>query len=83
VFGKIQTLPNSYLLHNSQMITKKHKKNKKIKFDEENLDYSWEITLGNSVKTVDHDYGNLLRNTFDYDPTLHEFDTNRFKISDE
>jgi len=65
------------------MILKNHEKNKKFKFDEVSFNFSWEISSGNSVKTGNEDYGNLLRNIYHYDPSLHEFDAEKFKVSNK
>lgn len=65
------------------MILKNHKKNKKFRFDKENFDFGWEISLGNSVKTQNHDYKNLLRDNYNYNPNLHEFDVDKFRVKDK
>ncbi len=62
------------------MISKNHKKNKKFKFDEEHFDLCWEISSGTAVKTGDQDYSILLRETYDYKPSLHEFDADKFRV---
>lgn len=65
------------------MIAENNRKNKKFKFDETDFDFSWEINEGNSIKTSIQNYADLLRITFDYDPALHEFDSDRFRVSNK
>jgi len=65
------------------MILKNHEKNRKFKFNEASFDFTWEINSGNSIKTGNEDYGNLLRNIYHYDPSLHEFDAEKFKVSNK
>jgi hypothetical protein len=63
------------------MILKKTQKNKKFKFEDNNADFAWETGSEDSAKSGNEDYGTLLRNVYNFDPSLHEFDAERFRVS--
>ncbi len=65
------------------MLSKNQRKNKKFKFEESDFDFKWDSHAENSAKTNEDHYGNILRNNYRYNPSLHEFDTDRFKVPEK
>jgi len=65
------------------MLAQKPQKNKKFKFENYSADFIWETTPDNLAQTSDENYGKLLRNIYNFDPSLHEFDKDRFTIDDK
>jgi hypothetical protein len=63
------------------MLSKKNRKNKKFKFEDNNFDFSWDTSLDNPNKKPEPNYAKLLRDVYKYDPDKHEFDKDKFKIS--
>ena len=57
------------------MLAKKNHQNKKFKFEDNNIDFSWETNPENSENVTDDEYGNLLRKIYRYNPTKSDFDT--------
>lgn len=65
------------------MLAQNPQKNKKFKFENNSIDFSWETTSDNLAQKSDENYSKLLRNIYQFNPTLHEFDKDRFTIGEE
>ena len=65
------------------MLAQNHQKNKKFKFENHTVDFTWETTPDNLAQNSDEGYGKLLRNIYQFNPSLHEFDKDRFTIDDK
>ncbi len=57
------------------MLAKKNHGKKKFKFEDNNIDFSWESDPDNIDKASDDEYGNLLRKIYRYNPSKSDFDT--------
>ncbi len=57
------------------MLAKENHKNKKFKFEDNSIDFSWETNPENSDNPTDDDYGDLLRKIYRYNPSKLDFDT--------
>lgn len=65
------------------MLAQNPQKNKKFKFENNSIDFSWETSSDNLTQKSDENYGKLLRDIYHFNPSLHEFDKDKFKISDD
>lgn len=60
------------------MIAKNHKKSIKFKFEElKSVDFSWDICPGEISAVSEPVYSRFLRKVYRYDPSLHNFDSER------
>lgn len=65
------------------MIAQNHKKSKKFKFEEvEKVDFSWDIKPEGLSAAIEPVYRRFLRNVYQYNPSNHEFDRERFSAND-
>lgn len=65
------------------MLAQNQQKHKKFKFENYSSDFTWETTPDDLSQMSDEKYGKLLRNIYQFNPSLHEFDKDRFKIDDK
>ena len=61
------------------MLAENNEKNTKFKFENHNADFSWDISPENPHTISDENYGDLLKNVFFFDPSIHFFDHDRFR----
>ncbi len=57
------------------MLANKKHRNKKFKFEDNDIDFSWDTDPEKSDNISDDDYGNLLRKIYRYNPSKLDFET--------
>lgn len=61
------------------MLAENSKKNTKFRFEDHHADFSWDIDPEIPYSISDGNYGELLKNVFFFDPSVHFFDHDRFR----
>lgn len=62
------------------MLAENSKKNVKFEFEDNHADFSWDIGPENPYTTSDRNYRELLKNVFFFDPSVHFFNHDKFRV---